>query len=781
MFKNYLISALRNIRNQKVYALINITGLSVGLAATILIMLWVFHVLSFNRKNEHFRDIYRVVQTQMYQSGPLTTPCMPGPLAADLRKDFPEIVDIFRFYDIPGVVSYGEKRFAENVQMADSGLFSVFSFDFLKGSPENALKPFTTILSESGAKKYFGDEDPMNKIIRLDNKISFTINGIIKDPPENSSFDKEIFLPFEHLKDLGWTLDRYGWNTYFIYVQLPPETDYHKVSAKIKDYFKVVRDDETGQVELFLYPLQQEQLYSYTGKPELIIIVWTLSIIALFILLIACINFMNLSTARASKRSREIGLRKVVGARRGQLIYQFLSESVLMAIVAMVVAMLLVNLFLPLFNQLTGTELALDLLDVKTLLILPAITIFTGIIAGSYPALYLSALKPLKSIRKSSGAMNGNPWFRRSLVVFQFVLSIGLIISTIVIYSQISYIRNKNLGMNKENVVYAQLREDITKNFPDFKNRILQNPDVLNVTRSSHLPFRVGSNSGGLTWDGKTGDEDVLIGIQHCDRDFIETMQMQMVEGRFFETGYSTDTAAVVINETAVKTLGMENPVGKWIGWNEGKIKFNIIGVIKDFHFLRLNSQIEPLAMFYNPDNSNFALIRVNGSHTKEAVAHIEKTWNEFAPAFPFEYNFLDESYERMYRNETRLGSIIKYFSILAVIISCLGLFGLASFMTEQRTKEIGIRKVLGASMQKIILMQQREFMLLVAVANLIAWPLAWKLMKGWLDGYAFKISLSPLFFILAGFLSLAITFFTILFLAWRAANKNPVDAIKYE
>ncbi len=781
MFKNYLVSAFRNIRNQKIYALINITGLSVGLAATILIMLWVIHVLSFNRSNENYDNIYRVVQTQMYTSGPLTTPCMPGPLAADLRKDFPDIVDIFRFYEIPGVVSYGEKRFAENIQMADSGLFSVFSFDFVKGSPKTALKPFTAVLTESAVKKYFGDVDPMNKMIRLDNKISFTVNGIVKDPPENSSFDKEVFLPFEHLGDLGYTLNRYGWNSYYIYVQLPPETDYRVVSGKIKDYFKVVRDDATSQVELFLYPLKNERLYSYNNKPELIVGVWALSIIALFILLIACINFMNLSTARASKRSREIGLRKVVGAGRGQLIFQFLSESVLMAMLAMVVALLLVNLLMPLFNKLTDVELSLDVFDVKTLLLIPGIALLTGIVAGSYPALYLSSLKPLKSIRKSTGTFNGNPWFRRSLVVFQFVLSIGLIISTLVIYSQINFIRNKNLGMNKENVVYAQLRADISKNFPDFKNRILQSADVLNVTRSSHLPFSVGSNSGGLSWDGKTSDDDVLIGFERCDWDYIETMQMQMVEGRFFETGFSTDTAAVVINETAVKTMGMENPVGRWIAFNEGRLKFNIIGVIKDFNFLRLNNQIEPLSMFYSPDDYNFMLIRVNGQRTQEAIAHIEKTWNEFAPAFPFEFKFLDESYERIYRNEARLGAIIKYFSILAVIISCLGLFGLASFMTEQRTKEIGIRKVLGASIQKIILMQQREFILLVAVANLIAWPVAWKLMKGWLDGYAFKINLSAQFFILAGILSLAITFFTILFLAWRAANKNPVEAIKYE
>jgi len=782
MIWNYIKSAIRNIRKQKGYALINILGLSIGLAATILIMLWVVNELSFNRNNENASKIYRVVQQQMYTSGPLTTPCMPGPMAGDLKRDFPEFIDVFRFYEISGVVSYGDRRFADYVQMADSGLFSVFSFNFLQGSPETALQPYTTILSQKGAEKYFGDENPIGKVIKLNDELSLKVNGVIENPPENSSFDKEIFVPFHHLEDLGWTLDRYGWNTFYIYVQLPKNVEYTAVNEKIKHYMREVRDDDELEVEMFLFPLTKERLYSYTGSPAQITGIYIFSIIATFILLIACINFMNLSTARASKRGREIGLRKVVGAQRRQLTMQFISESVLMSFFALLIAIILVILLLPTFNDLTEKNLSFDLLNPFTLLALIAIALLTGLIAGSYPALYLATLNPLKTIRKSTGGISGNPWFRRSLVVFQFVLSIGLIISTIVIYRQVTYIQGKNLGMNKENVIYARIRGDLDESFYDFKSKVLQNPNVLNVSRSSHLPFYVGSNSGGLDWLGKDSDDDVLIGFERADYDYIETMQMEMADGRFFEKGYSTDTSAVVLNESAIKTMGMEDPVGKWISFGEEESdRFTIVGVIKDFHFLPFNHEIEPLSIFFGQERSTFMLVKVDGQNTESAIEHIENTWNSFLPAFPFEYKFLDEYYGRIYSDETRLAKLLKYFAILAIIISCLGLFGLASFTAEQRTKEIGIRKVLGSSIGKIILLQQKEFILIVVVANIISWPLTWYFMNDWLNSYAYKIHLSAMFFIIAGVLSLAITILTVFFLAYKAALKNPVDAIKFE
>ena len=782
MIWNYLKSAIRNIRKQKGYAVINILGLSIGLAATILIMLWVANELNFNRNNENADNIYRVVQQQMYTSGPLTTPCMPGPMAADLKRDFPEFIDVFRFYEISGVVSYGDKRFADYVQMADSGLFNIFSFNFLRGSPETALQAYTCILSKKGAEKYFGDEDPIGKIIKLNDELSLKVNGVIENPPENSSFNKEIFIPFHHLEDLGWTLDQYGWNTFYIYVQLPENVELATVNEKIKDYMSEVRNEDQSDITMFLFPLNKERLYSYTGSPAQITGIYIFSIIAIFILLIACINFMNLSTARASKRGREIGLRKVVGAQRSQLTLQFISESVLMSFFALLIAIILVILLLPTFNDLTEKNLTFDLLNPFTLLTLIGIALLTGLVAGSYPALYLATLNPLKTIRKSTGGLSGNPWFRRSLVVFQFVLSIGLIISTVVIYRQITFIQSKNLGMNKENVIYARIRGDLGERFYDFKSKLLQDPNVKSVSRSSHLPFYVGSNSGGLGWLGKDSDDDVLIGFERADYDYTETMQMQMVDGRFFEKGFSTDTSAVVVNESAIKTMGMEDPVGKWISFGDEEAdRYTIVGVIKDFHFLPFNHEIEPLSIFFGQENTTFMLVKVEGQNTKAAIGHIEDTWNSFLPSFPFEYKFLDDYYGRIYSDETRLAKLLKYFAISAIIISYLGLFGLASFTAEQRTKEIGIRKVLGSSIGKIILLQQKEFFWIVVVANIIAWPLTWYFMSDWLDTYAYKINLSMMFFVLAGGLSILITFLTVFFLAYRAAVKNPVDSIKYE
>ncbi len=415
------------------------------------------------------------------------------------------------------------------------------------------------------------------------------------------------------------------------------------------------------------------------------------------------------------------------------------------------------------------------------LLVLPGITLFTGLLAGSYPAFYLSSQNPLKNLRKLGVSSNGNPWFRRSLVIFQFALSIGLIISTFVIYRQLSFIHQKDLGMNKENVAYVRLRGDLSENFYDFKNRLLQNPNIKNVTRSSQLPFYVGSNSGGLSWQGKDTDDDVLIGFERGDHDYPETMQMQLLEGRFFEPGYGTDTAAVVINETAAKVMGMENPVGKWIAFDEGRNKFNIIGLMKDFNFKPLNNEIEPLAIFYSDVNYTYMLVKLDGQNTASAMDFVEEAWTDFLPGFPFEYRFLDEDYDLVYQHVTRLGKLIKYFAILAIFISCLGLFGLAAFTAEHRTKEIGIRKVLGSSITKIIALQQREFMWLVLAGNIIAWPVAWYFMRDWLDQYAYKIQLSPGFFLIAALLSMVVTFLTVLFLSYKAAIKNPVDAIKFE
>lgn len=780
MFVSYLKIAIRNIVKQKGYSMINIVGLSVGLAAFILITLWIYHELSYDKHNRHFSRIYRFVQIQHYSSGPFTVSNMPGPLAADAKRDFPEFEEVFRFYETTVVVSQDENRFSEVITTADSGLFRVFDFEVIYGTLDNALSEgYTTVITRNAAEKVFGETDVVGKTIRINDQNDFRIVAVIENPPANSSFTRDIYIPFDYLQNMGHNLSHYGWNSYYMYGLMAPGTDIAQFNEKFRHYFRLVRNDETITTELFLFPLAKERLYYYDGTPTNLKNITTFGIIAAFILLIACVNFMNLSTARASRRSREIGLRKVAGASRGQLIRQFLGESLVMSVISLVVALLLVQLLLPVFNDLTGKTLILSLSQPRMLLTLAGITLLTGLIAGSYPALYLSSLRPA-IVMKSTGTAQSNSWFRRGLVVFQFILSAGLIISTMVIYRQLDFMLNKDLGMNKENVVYFAFRGDLREKFQTFKGQLLQNPNVLDVSCSSHLPYMIGTNSGGFHWDGKDTDDDVLVSMLATDAGLAELMDYELVSGRYLSNDYATDTASVLINETTARIMGLDDPLGKWIQVG-GEQRFNIVGVVKDFHFQKLNNEIEPLVIFNNPDRTYYVLVRISGHNTEETIEHIEETWTGFVPAFPFSSGFLDHTYERFHVSEARLSKLIRYFTILAIIISCLGLFGLASYTAEQRTKEIGIRKVMGASVAGIILLQQREFMLLVLIANIISWPLAWHFMNNWLDGFAYKIYLHPAFFLLAGALTLVITFLTVLYLAWRASMKNPVDAIKWE
>ncbi len=781
MFRSYLKTAIRSIIRQKGYSLINIFGLSVGLAAFVLISLWIYNELNYNGNVGKSDRIFRFVQQQHYATGPLTTPCMPGPLAADAKRDFPEIESIFRFYEVSSVVSNGDKKFIEDIITADSSIFSMFDFEALYGSLEHPLNdPFTAVITRREADKIFGRQDVVGQTIRVNDQQDFRITAVVENPPENSSFTNDVYIPFEYIKHLGYSTDRYGSNTYYIYALLKEGVDQQRFNEKLEHYFRQVRNDDEITTVLFLFPLGREQLYRYDGRAGTIKNIYTFGIIAVFILLIACINFMNLATARASKRSREIGLRKVAGATRSQLIRQFLGESVVMALLSLIIALGLVYLLLPVFNRLTGKELSFVVFNPLLLIILLGVTLLTGLLAGSYPAIFLSSFSPEKAIRSSKVTNSGHLWFRRGLVVFQFVLSVGLIISTLVIYKQLNFMLDKDLGMNKENVVYFQPRGRLIENFDAFKAELKRDPNVQEVSLSSNLPFMVGSNSGSFNWQDREGDDDVLITFQFVETDFPRLMKLKLLTGRFFSREYATDSTAVLINRKCADLMGYDNPVGKWISWG-GDQRYHVIGLLDDFNIQKLNREIPPLVMFNEPRHAWTTLVRISGNNTDQTIDAIEKTWNDFVPAFPFEFHFLDKTYEKYYTSDRRLSRLIEYFALLAIIISCLGLFGLASYMAEQKTREIGIRKVLGSSVGSIVAMQQREFMWLVIIANIIAWPFAWLYMNNWLDEFAFKISLSPAFFIVAGVLSVVITFLTVFVLAYRAALRNPVDAIKYE
>ncbi|RLD54173.1 MAG: hypothetical protein DRJ05_15160 [Bacteroidetes bacterium] len=789
MYKNYLITAIRNLIRQKGFSIINISGLAIGMAISILIFLWVRHELSYDKFNENTDQLFRVVQTQHYSSGPLTTPCMPGPIAKDIRTEVPEIANSFMYYNLTATISYKDKLFTEEVRLADPELFEMFTFEFVEGNPKHVFDEVNSVvLTEEMAKKIFDKEDPIGKIIKYNGSHSFKVTGIIKETPDNSSFRFDICIPFDYIENFGFTVNQYGWNTYYVYVELKNGVAYQEVNSKIKKYLEnksreqneTEGDEYDSNIDLFLFPLTKIHLYSWSDSRGAIQFIYIFSAIAIFILLIACINFMNLSTARSAKRSREISIRKTVGANRNNLITQFLGEALIISFIAMVIAVLLVLQLLPFFNQLLDKSIIFDFSDITFWLVLVGITLFVGIVAGSYPAFYLSAFNPIKALRNGINKGKGNFYFRRVLVVFQFTLSVGLIIMAIVVSRQLNYLQNNKIGMDLNNVMLFSMRGESNEKYDVFKNDLLKNPNIKSVTRANSIPFYIGSNSGGFDWEGREGDDDILIGFGITDVDYIKTMDMKLADGRYYDENIQSDTAAIVINEKAAKALNMENPVGKWISWGDDET-YKIIGVVKDFHHLPMQYEIDPLVLVYIPDRCNLMYVKTTDGNQEVTQDEIKASWDNIFPNFPYEPRKLKEIYEKAYTDETTLIKIIGYFSILAIFISCLGLFALAAYMAEQRTKEIGVRKVLGATIGSIVSLVSKEFLKWVIIANIIAWPITWFVMNDWLNTYVYHTKLSPDIFIYALFLSLIIAMFTVSFQAIKSAIKKPVDAIKSE
>jgi putative ABC transport system permease protein len=783
MIKNYLLTAIRSLLKYKGYSLINIAGLAIGMACSILIMVWVAHELSYDRFNEKSDRLYRLVQTQHYSSGPLITTCMPAPIARDMVDQYPEIEDSFMFNYIPGaVVKYGDNKFNENIMLADPGLFRMFDFDFISGDPTSALNDLHSIvLTREMAEKYFPGEDPMGKVLRLNDAHNFKVTAVVENIRKNSSVRFKFCIPFEFMAETGLDLYSYGWNSYYSYILLADGVSEEAMEGKIIKHIQNQHDEEDeSNIDLWLHPLNKIHLYSVRGGGP-IQQVYILSIIAIFILIIACINFMNLATARSSKRAREIGLRKVVGATRGKIIFQFLTDSLLLSFISIVLSALIVILIIPAFNQLADRELSFNLLDPRNLLILLGVGLVTGLLAGSYPAVYLSSFNPIKVLKIANSGTKGSALFRKVLVVFQFSLSVILIISTIVIIRQQHYMQQKDLGIDTENVLYVMMDGNSSENFLTLKHELMQDPSILAVSRANYLPFLIGSNGGGWDWQDRDVDNDVLIGFGYAGFDYDKTLGLDIPQGRYYSQEYATDTSdGIVINECLLNMMNMKDPIGKWLG--HGDTRLTIIGVMDDFHFLPMNFEISPLVMFYTaPESTGIMLIRIKGDDSKGSISKIEEAWNRINPAFPFSAHFLDKEYEDLYESETRLAEIFKYFAFLAIFISCLGLLGLASFMAEQRTKEIGIRKTFGAPVSAIVILLSKEFAKLVIIANLIAIPVAWYFLKEWLTNYSYTTKLSADIFIYAFVLSLVIAWITISYQAIKAALMNPVTAIKYE
>jgi len=789
MIKNYFLISIRNIVRYKGFSLINILGLSVGIAATLLILLWVQDELSFDKFHEYADRLYQVEEDQYYSGETYHVTVTPYPSGPVWKEEIPEIENACRYQWSYGMLfNYGEKAFYEdNCLAVDSTFFSMFSFPLIKGNSDQLLRePYSTVLTEETAEKYFGKKDPINKSINVNNQYEFTVTGIIEDPPGNSTLQFDILIPFDFLKEKGQYNDHWGSNSIRTYVLLNENAVLDSVNSKLT---RVVRSNVETTTDFSVFSFTGVHLHQYFGyghPTTAVIFVYIFSLIAAFVLIIACINFMNLSTAKSSTRAREIGMRKVVGGNRKNLITQFLGESFLLTLLSMIIALILVSLILPIFNKIAGKELIFeDLLHARFIIGLIILTILTAFIAGFYPSLFLSSFKTVNVLKGEPVTDRGSGIFRKVLVVFQFTLSVFLIIGTVVIYKQLIYLRNIDLGFDKEHVFYIYMRGEIGKNYETIKEEFSKNPNVKSVSATLHSPTHIGSNSGGADWDGKDPEMRVLIGYSAIDYDYIETIGIEMVAGRSFSRDYPSDritdsTAAFLVNEEVVRIMGTDDPVGQRFDF-AGR-KGTIVGVMKDFHYHSARNKIEPLAIHCRKGEELSALVvKLGPGDITKVMKELEETWHEILPIYPFDYIFLDQDYDNMYRTEERMGNIIKYFTILGIIIACLGLFGLASFTAERRTQEIGIRKVAGANVSTIISLLSREFTFLVIFSCIIAVPVAYLVMNMFLNEFAFHTNLSWWIFILACMAALVIANLTVSFQAIRAALTNPAEALRYE
>jgi len=783
MLKNYFKIAFRNLFKNKLYSFINIAGLAIGMAACILILLWVTDEINYNRFNKNIDSIFIIPQTQHYKTaGNFTVSPTPFPLGPALKEEIPEIKYVTRYEPWLGTskITYNNKSFIQQVNFADPDFFEIFSFKFLEGDKQNALKDKSSIIITKGmADKFFGNEDPVGKIIKMDDKYDFKVGAVIANVPHNSDIQFDMLLPVAQLKDLGYNMTAWGQNIIQTYIMLNNPEQAGEVTKKIEGRLMKEVNYETAPT-LFLYPLSKMHLYSMSGQGGRIEDVIIFSIIALFILIIACINFMNLATARSAKRSTEVGIKKVVGATRPQIAKQFFGESLLYTFISLALAILLVEILLPLFNNISGKELTLGQVSETTILLIIAVTLVTGLLSGIYPALFLSGFKPVEVLKNKLSAKSSKFSLRQVLVVIQFAISIILIIGTTIVYLQMHYILNKDIGLDKNNIVYINLSRQLQKNSESLKTELLRNNNIKSATITSQIPIFVYTNGGNWEWEGKDPNQDELVSSMGGDYDFLKTYNIKLKYGRYYSKQYpADDSLSLVINETFAKIMGMENPVGKTLS-RGGSKRWNIIGVVKDFNFLQLKNDIGPLVIWPAP-NPRYLSVKLNNADISKTLGFIKSTCRKFDAKFIFGFNFIDKTYEEMYRSQQRLGEIFNSFAILAIIISCLGLLGLAAYVAELKTKEIGIRKVLGATTTGITYALSKQFIFWVILANIIAWPVAYYFMNKWLQDFAYRINMPYWAFIAAAFLAIFIALFTVSSQAIKAANSDPVKSLRYE
>jgi putative ABC transport system permease protein len=786
MIKSFFKIAWRNLARNKVFSFLNITGLSIGITATILILLWIVYEMSYDQFHEKKDRIYEVYNSDLNDGKMGVWNTTPKVMAKSIQQDYPEVEHTVRVnWPNPFLFTVGEKRIKATGHIVDSSFLEVFSFPLVKGNSKTALNGVNSVvITQSFAKKLFGDEDPIGKTVKVDNADNFTVTGVLKNLPDNTHFQVEYLMPWGYLKQKGWDDENWGNNSTLTYVMLKENSGLASIAPKIKT-LRSKYDKESPKMETFLYPFSRSYLYSkFENGKEVggrIDIIKMFGIIAAFILLIACINFMNLSTARSERRAKEVGIRKVVGAQKNSLIGQFLGESVLISFIACMLALVMVWISLPFFNELIGTKLVLDVTDKWFWICGVTIILFTGVLAGSYPALYLSAFKPVAVLKGTFQKVHALVTPRKVLVVLQFTFAIILIISTIIVRQQLQNAQERQTGYSKDNLVYSFMEGDAEKNYNLIKEELLSSGTAVSVTKTS-APLTEGwSNTWGFGWQGKPENDKTIVDRFCADDAIAKTAGFTILKGRDFDLKkYPTDSTAVLINESAVKLMKFKEPIGQII--NDNGIDWHVVGVIKDFVLRSPFHPIEPMVIEGAKGWFNIIQIKFNNQQsTAKNLASAEAIFKKYNTEYPFNYQFVDEEYSKKFNNEKRTSKLAGLFAFLTIVISCLGLFGLASYMAENRIKEIGIRKVLGASVTGITGLLSKEFLKLVVISFFIAAPVAWYGMYKWLQEYPYRITIQWWVFVLAGLGAISIAFLTVSFQAVKAALANPIKSLRTE
>jgi len=789
MIRNYIKITWRILKRNKVYAVINIAGLSLSMICAILIMLWITDEQSYETFFPNSEEIYRLIDVEQHDNGEVVKgAAVPAPLPEVITEKFPEILNFTRVYPRlnENLISSPSTILYENVTYVDSTFFKIFPLEFLEGNPDNAISGLNNIvITERMASKFFGADwstkSVLGREVTIDNNEGFQVTAVIKNLPKNTHFNFDILLPFARAYTYNWDL---SWNNYvyFSYFKLEKGVNITELSAKIDEY--VATNDELLDT-FYLQALEDIHLYSdlaidlYGSSEPKYQYINIFYVVALFIIFIACINFMNLSTARSKKRAKEIGIRKTIGAGRSNIIMQLLGESMFFAFISFFIALLTTILILPYFNVLVGKELVLGIEQWELLLTFLIGTAIIGLLAGSYPAFYLSSFQPIKVVKGTFSSIKGGVYFRRILVSLQFLVAIIMVSGTMVIYQQFRFFMEKDLGYNKDLLIYLPKRGEIWNHYPAFKNELLQSSLIQNVSVSSDLPTYTVHSFDGFEWSGKNPEDTPIFHAFSVGYDYFETLGLEIIEGRAFSPNFPTDSVNFILNETALKMTGLESPIGeKFSLWDRHG---TIVGIVKDYNFKSLHQKVEPLVLKFNPYWDAYYFVKISPNNIEQAIHEVADAWEKYNPNYPFEYHFLDEEYENLYVSEKRMAKIFNYFTFFILFITCLGLFGLITYLAEQKKKEIGIRKILGASISNILMLLSKEFVSLILLSFVIGIPIANYFLTEWLSSFAYKITLAWWLFAIPGGVILLVVLFTVSGQSLKAATLNPTESLRSE